>query len=170
MIGTVHPFVKLLAWVALGVVGWLVLIAYVALWLMWPFGASLVTAGAAGFMGGLAVRDRRRKTTAVVAEMLGEEVEAIHLADFDADVLAERVARTTDKHAIPEPEPWALDGSQPPKRYPERCDNCGDLAVYAVNEGDGNYCSYACEACIELRMPDGFDPSMAVRIAAEVVE
>jgi hypothetical protein len=35
-----------------------------------------------------------------------------------------------------------------------RCDNCGNPATWSVDEGDGNYCSYACDNCLELRFPD----------------
>jgi hypothetical protein len=35
------------------------------------------------------------------------------------------------------------------------CDNCGKPAEYAADEGNGNYCSYWCNLCIELRCPDG---------------
>ena len=29
-----------------------------------------------------------------------------------------------------------------------KCDVCDNTAVYAIDEGDGNYCSYACGVCI----------------------
>ena len=40
------------------------------------------------------------------------------------------------------------------------CDNCGAPARYSRDEGDGNYCSYWCDLCIELVDPDGVDPSL----------
>jgi|GEM_PF-4050040 len=37
------------------------------------------------------------------------------------------------------------------------CDNCGVRAVFLIGDGNGNYCSYTCNLCIELRFPDGID-------------
>lgn len=48
----------------------------------------------------------------------------------------------------PEPDPWAMDGSVEPGRYPARCD-CGQRAVVFDEDGDT-----FCQACW-----DAFDPT-----------
>lgn len=59
----------------------------------WPVPTGIVLSYLAAFALGLLVRDQRRKLLAFSHHFLGEEVEAVHIADNDADVAAERARR-----------------------------------------------------------------------------
>lgn len=59
----------------------------------WPVATGVVLSYVAAFALGLLVRDQRRKLLAFSHHFLGEEVEAVHIADNDADVARERALR-----------------------------------------------------------------------------
>lgn len=153
--------------------------------------ATLLAIGAGAVLGfalGLCVGRSQRGRLAFVAHFLGEEVEAVHGADLDADVAAERALRLSgDTPAVPDldPEPWVSSGYRPPGDVVELvdsarlaemreqadqvrayeavrlCNNCGKHAVF-VWESDGVPFA-ACNFCVSLWFEDGL-PDHVIRV------
>lgn len=81
----------------------------------WPARTGIACSYLAVFVSGLVVRDQRRKLLAFSHHFLGEEVEAVHGADLDADVARERALRLSGDTPVVEVEPFMADsGYRPP--------------------------------------------------------
>lgn len=113
---------------------------FVALLVWSPLAFAVVASYATVFGLGVCAGRAKRLRLAFVAHFLGEEVEAVHAADLDADVAAERKLRLVDGD-LDVPEFMADSGYRPPRHkenedYPEWWLN-GELSPYDCPEAGG---------------------------------
>ncbi len=95
-----------------------------------------------GFAVGVGVGRSRRGRLAFVADFLGEEVEAVHRADFDEDVAAYRAARISGEYTVLPPvevEAFMADS--------QRCPTCKGTEVVPVT-GNGSDGFDRCPDCV----------------------